>query len=370
MLKVSRKILIGLFAILACTSVLAKVREPVEPPEKKVPPRAILTPSTPISDLYSNNGDYVISWDANVPHLNVGYILKERINNSGAWTEYKVGKATRKLFTLKDANVYDYIVYACNSATCSMDSDISSDVIVNVALPESPDDGTIGNIDDDENGIRDDVEVQISALYPNNPTGRGYLEHTAYYFRLFLLSDTDDDVRLYNSEVSKGYECLKGSDEGEHAYASVLSTHLDSRERFRKYNKNQKAFTKGPITVGDISCVLSGTGVEPISACSRDDISFSTFLASDQTVVQNVPLLGENVKITIEAKNEKQSGNSFKFAYFLNGIEQEDITLEEGKDVTWVIDNYLLEDDGLLRTELNSHEGNVRYSISVSCEPN
>ncbi|MFT4747188.1 MAG: hypothetical protein ACI8XG_001266 [Congregibacter sp.] len=110
-------------------------------------------------------------------------------------------------------------------------------IIIPYVPEDSPDDGTIGSIDADGNGIRDDVELEIAQLSPVNSLKKGYLLHTAFYTRAFLLETTKVNKRRFLKEMMKGSTCLSSIND-EYAYAQVVARHLDSKERFERYTRN------------------------------------------------------------------------------------------------------------------------------------
>lgn len=245
-----------------------------------------------------------------------------------------------------------------------------------VSLPaESPDDGTIGSIDADDNGIRDDVEVNIAKLAPVNSLKNGYLQHTAFYTRAFLLETSNVNKKRFLTEMMKGYACLQASSTDEEAYAQVVAGHLDSKERFERYTHNNSFLNQESITVNNMDCVLKGTGVEPISGCF-DQINFRDSINSGQFTYYKDPglLLGENVNLTISIENEDliNHDSTFDFYYTLDGViqhTQDDIP--EGGKYEWVIENYLLENDGYLNYRIgDSKGGGSVYVLTISCESN
>ncbi len=318
------------------------------------------------------NGVNTLTWD-DIEHASK-YEIQYYDSQTNQWIS--LGTTEELFFVLSGSYSFDtmFSVKACNYNSCT-NSDGTSvgqtvTIVINSSLPASPDDGTIGNIDEDGNGIRDDVELEISAIFPNNAVNRGFLEHTAYYFRSFLMDNSNSDMRRHISEVMKGYACLEGTSEGKDAYYTIISTHLDSRERFGKYTENQQILTRASMKVDSLDCVLSGSGVEPISGCFFDEHTHSSIIGSTTTVTSNNVLLGENVKITINVENKQYLGKSFDFAYYLNDIEQAKRRVNEGEQVTWVIDNYLFENDGYLKIKLDNSNGVVWFDYSASCQPN
>jgi hypothetical protein len=237
---------------------------------------------------------------------------------------------------------------------------------------DSPDDGTIGNIDADGNGIRDDVALEIPQLFPTDSYKRGYLQHVAYYFREFLLTDDDADKTRNYSEVLKGYACLVDSAGGEEAYASIVSAHLDSKERFERYTRNNKVFTQQSVEVNSLDCVLQGTGVEPVSGCYQQNYSWSSIVPQHNGWISHPNLImGENVKLIISAKNKATDSNwKFDFSYFLNEVEKEKTNLVGGGKVSWTIDNYNFDTDGYLKLLGNNATNSIWFEWSVTCEAN
>ncbi len=376
MIKILTTSLITLFTIISTIQLQANTTwVPIQ-----VDSIMILVPYTPIEQFSAPNNLQVttvnevatLSWD-NVEHASQ-YEIQFYDSQTNQWVS--VGTTKELFFVLSGSypSNTEFSVTACNYNSCT-NSDGTSvgqtvSVVINISVPESPDDGTIGNVDEDANGIRDDVELEISAIYPDNAIKRGFLEHTAYYFRSFLLDDSIIDMRSHIAEVMKGYACLEGTNEGKDAYASIISTHLDSRERFGKYNENQQFLSQTSMSVGGLDCVLSGSGVEPISGCFFDEHKYSSIIGDNAIVTSNQILMGENIKITINVKNNIYLGKSFDFAYYLNDIEQEKRRINEGEETTWVIDSYLFENDGYLKLKLDNSNGLVWFDYSASCQPN
>lgn len=241
-----------------------------------------------------------------------------------------------------------------------------------VSQPEdNPDDGTIGNIDADGNGIRDDVELAISQLAPANSLKSGYLQHTAFYTRAFLLASDSANKKRFLTEMMKGHACLSNSSNNEEAYAKVVAGHLDSKERFERYTHNNSFLNQESITVNNIGCVLKGTGVEPVSGCFEQEYSWQSIVPQHNGYVYKDNLImGENVKLIISSENLSTSDGNFDFSYFLNGVLQNEKNLGKGDKVSWIIENYNFDNNGNLKLLNNNATNSISFKWSVTCESN
>ncbi len=240
---------------------------------------------------------------------------------------------------------------------------------------DSPDDGSIGNIDADDNGIRDDIELEISQISPADTLKNGYLQHIAFYTRAFLLETTKEKKGRFLAEMMKGHACLLTTSQGEDDYATIVGSHLDSEDRFNRYIQNNNAVDINSLTPSATDCVLKGTGVEPISDCfyNHDLTNTRTFGGDGAKVTFPNRILGENVKINIHIINENYPGfgGSFRASYFLNGVLNDSQRLINVSDeYSWVIENYNFENDGYLKFVADQSDGIVQFTLTMTCEAN
>ena len=314
-----------------------------------------LPPSTPIITLAdeSENGYYDVKWNA----------------VSGA-TSYKLYDGNNTLLFGGSANKYSrermptgkytYKVSACNAAGCSGTSAVAT-ILVLLA------DNTIGSIDNDGNGIRDDIELRIAQLAPVGSLKNGYLKHTAFYTRAFLQSTDKVNNTRYFSEIIKGQACLLPLSNGEEAYATIMGNNLDSKERFSRYTKNSNNVNEELLRGNNAICVLKGTGVEPVSGC-YEEYSFQGGVHVE-TYHDNL-LIGENVKLTINVKNLPEWGGTFDFSYFLNNVLQHKKAMANEEQSSWVINNYNYNNDGYLKLLANNPSESTLFEWSITCESN
>ena len=237
-----------------------------------------------------------------------------------------------------------------------------------VIIYEAPDDGTIGNIDTNNDGIRDDVAVEIAKLFPSG-NEKGYLEHVSFYTRKFLLDTDDLDKRRHYTEILKGYACLSATAAGEDAYAKIVAHHLDSKARFNRYIGNQSFLNQQTMNADSMDCVLDGGGVEPVSGCFITEplVKYGTVTGS-----WYMPTLmpGENVKLTLNVKHTKYEGK-FDFSYLLNGVEQASFRVNPGVEHSFIIDNYLFENDGYLKVLADNTKGKIaKFTFTLTCSEN
>ena len=255
-----------------------------------------------------------------------------------------------------------------------------------VSLPaESPDDGTIGSIDADDYGIRVDVEVNIAKLAPVNSLKNGYLQHTAFYTRAFLLETSNVNKKRFLTEMMKGYACLQASSTDEEAYAQVVAGHLDSKERFERYTHNNSFLNQESITVNNMDCVLKGTGVEPVSACLVDSYVFgprNAFEGNSLAIFKGMNM-GENVKVAITIANEtittggySDPGGSFVASIHFGqpgemfGPAVVSQRIEENTEFTHIIDNYNFDTDGFVYPQADDYIRDSTVRMTFTCEPN
>ncbi|WP_298773500.1 hypothetical protein [uncultured Shewanella sp.] len=238
-----------------------------------------------------------------------------------------------------------------------------------VIIYEAADDGTIGNIDTNNDGIRDDVAVEIAKLFPNG-NEKGYLEHVSFYTRQFLLDTDDLDKRRHYTEILKGYACLSATAAGEDAYAKIVSHHLDSKARFNRYIGNQRFLNQQTMSAESMDCVLEGGGVELVSGCfiTEPTIFNGTVTGSWYTKTGMMP--GENVKLTLNVKHTKYEGK-FDFSYSFAGVEQERARIGPGGEHTFIIDNYLFENNSYLKLLANNTKGKIaKFKVTLICSEN
>ncbi|MCL1126410.1 hypothetical protein [Shewanella surugensis] len=237
-----------------------------------------------------------------------------------------------------------------------------------VIIYEAADDGTIGNIDTNGNGIRDDVEVEITKLYSQG-NEKGYLEHVSFYTRKFLLDTDDLDKRRHFTEMLKGYACLSASAAGEDAYAKIVGHHLDSKARFNRYIGNQSFLNQQTMNAESMDCVLDGGGVEPVSGCFITEplIKYGTVTGSWS---MSTLMPGENVKLTLNVKHTQYEGK-FDFSYLLKGVEQASFRVNPGVEHSFTIDNYLFENDGYLKVLADNTKGKIaKFTFTLTCSEN
>ena len=118
-----------------------------------------------------------------------------------------------------------------------------------------------------------------------------------------------------------------------------------------------------------MDCVLNGSGVESPSGCFRN-INWNSWVHRGGSAYHEGLLLGENVKITISIKNIPRYGGKFEFSYYLNGIMQNTKKIAEGGEITWVIENYLFENDGYLKLLVDNITRTSNFEWSATCEAN
>ncbi|MBA6416935.1 hypothetical protein H4J50_13000 [Colwellia sp. 6M3] len=263
--------------------------------------------------------------------------------------------------------VYEYYATSC-LGTCETTSVHRIEVFLEGQEPNEPDDGTIGNIDDNRNGIRDDVETVINIM-SNNSKVRGYLRHTAFYTRAFLLEDAELQKQRFIKEMLKGNACLIRAGQGEESYATILSYHLDSKSRFERYTKNIEILTNKLVEVKSMGCVLSGVGVEPLSSCFSNVAEDLYIGGNGYWYFPNLNL-GENVNLNISIENKPRYGKSFDFSYELNNVIQAKSRVSEGEKIDWNVNNYSYEKNGYLTLRADNPSGSVHGYASVSCEEN
>ncbi|MCO7187405.1 MULTISPECIES: hypothetical protein [unclassified Pseudoalteromonas] len=140
--------------------------------------------------------------------------------------------------------------------------------------PEPQDDGSLGSIDSDNDGVRDDIERYIAQQYPLNRTTRGYLYHAAAYARKIVSAPSSPAQNgmeeglmvphqvLYSYlEVQKATYCLNTNNRDQIRYVTAMN--MDSKERFTAFMKNT-AKVKKLIKISDqgTDCRISNT--EPL----------------------------------------------------------------------------------------------------------
>ncbi|MCG7536601.1 hypothetical protein [Pseudoalteromonas sp. OOF1S-7] len=144
-------------------------------------------------------------------------------------------------------------------------------------LPPAPqDDGSLGSIDSDDDGVRDDIERYIAQQYPLNRTARGYLYHAAAYARKIVSAPSSPALAhleegqmvphqvLYSYlEVQKATHCMNTKGRDKIRYVTAMN--MDSKERFIAFMKNT-AKVKKLIKISDqgTDCRISNT--EPLRA--------------------------------------------------------------------------------------------------------
>jgi len=313
-------------------------------------------PFAPRITLASENydGNYSVEWSA------VSEATSYKLFIVGSASPIYEGSGTSFPQNAMVNGQYSYQVSACNAAGCSENSPTKT---IFVYL----DDNSIGSIDSDGNGIRDDIELKIAQISPINSLKNGYLQHTAFYTRAFLLATSDVNKKRFRTEMLKGYACLLTSSDDEEAYAQIVAGHLDSKERFERYNHNNSFMNQESITVNNMDCVLKGTGVEPVSGCFKQ-YSWNS-MVSYMSYIPEL-LMGENVKLTIKVKNLPQWGGTFDFSYFLNGVLQDKKEMANESEAVWVIDNYNFDNDGYLKLQADNPSTATMFEWSVTCESN
>jgi hypothetical protein len=249
---------------------------------------------------------------------------------------------------------------------------------------DSPDDASIGSIDADGNGIRDDIELKISQLAPINSLKNGYLQHTAFYTRAFLLETSNVNKKRFLIEIMKGYACLSSTSNDEDAYAQIVAGHLDSKERFEQYTRNNNFLNQESITVNNMGCVLKGTGVEIISGCDVVHFVFGprNIYEGLRTSTLKGMNMGENVKVTITIENERITGsNTDPGGSFLASIHfgkpweklQPALAsqrVEENTAFTYVRENYNFDTDGFIYGKADDYIKDSVVRMTFTCESN
>ncbi|WP_299006264.1 hypothetical protein [uncultured Shewanella sp.] len=238
-----------------------------------------------------------------------------------------------------------------------------------VIIYEAPDDGTIGNIDTNNDGIRDDVAVEIAKLFPNG-NEKGYLEHVSFYTRKFLLDTDDLDKRRHFVEMLKGYACLSATAAGEDAYAKIVAHHLDSKARFNRYIGNQSFLNQQTMNADSMDCVLDGGGVEPVSGCFITEPKIFNGTVTARWFTKTGLILGENVKLALHVEHT-QFKNKFDFSYSLAGEEQARIRIGPSEDHTFTIDNYSYDNNGYLKLLADNTKKKIaKFKVTLTCTEN
>ena len=130
------------------------------------------------------------------------------------------------------------------------------------------------------------------------------------------------------------------------------------------------------ITVESLDCVLKGSGVEPISGCFGEDLNHGPYYMlkrmtkKEPFILNSRLLMGANVKLKITFKNIHQFGGSYEASYFLNEALQEKMTILDGKEHSFVINNYLFENDGYLKLMIDKGTADYIYHLIITCEAN
>lgn len=231
--------------------------------------------------------------------------------------------------------------------------------------PDAPDDGSIGNIDNNNDGIRDDVELLINELHPRGSKKANYLKHLSHHFRNYLLASNEFDQQRYIKEVYKAQQCL--ADE-QNSYARVLATHLDSEARYKRYLARNEMLENYRMVGDSASCSLAGTGVEPLSSCFQTGVTYPNQVISERGTTQRsiIDILpGENIDVYLRAYN--QLGDKARFSYFLNDVKKGEIRLSEGKTHLWKVTNYHYERDGYIKVKADDSDGSTYFRWRVEC---
>jgi|GEM_PF-4564066 len=344
-------------------SVLPAFSGGITPPTPNIPPtpRVYHLKLTPVPESY--DGNYDIEW--NLLPGKKWYTVYENNNylygGEGNKVTIKSKPTGRYSYTVQTDGGLDYL-------SRPMNVDVNRKALDGQAL----DDGTIGNIDNDDNGIRDDIEVIISQLSATNSLQEGYLKHTAFYTRAFLLATTKVDKKRFFSEVLKGKSCLSTAHNND-AYATLMGNHLDSKDRFNRYLQNSKDVNLNEELFNDNNmCVLKGLGVEPVSGCFEENHhgNIASIWNLTNPLFREGHVWGENVKMSLNIRNIPHDGNDFDFSVYLGGVLQERKTVTEGSSASWFIENYIFEDDGYLVIQVEKAPGAIHVVWDITCESN
>jgi hypothetical protein len=254
---------------------------------------------------------------------------------------------------------------------------------------EAIDDNTMGHVDSDLDGVRDNVEREIALLSPADRQYRGYLYHLAYYTRRLLMAPevsdpVDPDVMSFDVahsmlEILKVQACLtsvKGKDDA----ARVIARHMDSKSRFTAHYKKSAVAEKIPIAIEDYGCII--TNLEPIKDlfggyCFGNCFELNEGWVSDAdagTVGYNAAKsigMGVDVKLLVTAINKSDSdGNITVKLNAVRGLDHGSYELAPGQEKQIIVSHSYnrTENKGFLRYDVTRVSGFLN-KFKITYEP-
>lgn len=121
---------------------------------------------------------------------------------------------------------------------------------------------TIGGIDTDNNGVRDDIDEYIKKTYPSAVQQKALLQYARSLQKSLLLEDKQDliAVKAVTNEKARAISCISlkvpggKSPNGDRVVQEILSLHTNTKKRLEEYWKLDIALNGTTITlpIGDV----------------------------------------------------------------------------------------------------------------------
>lgn len=124
-------------------------------------------------------------------------------------------------------------------------------------VPSEPDEvdnsSSLGGIDTDGDGIKDDVERWIALKFPKDAKKRRYSYSYAFYMRKLLMTTNRTQIQNNVIELIKASVCMPSN---EKELAEIMGMHLNSETRFNRYAENAASLSTSMLEVNALACVL------------------------------------------------------------------------------------------------------------------